>query len=110
MRFSFFGWSMSIRCTRRRTCPRVELALHLANPDDLAAALREVEELAAHYLADLESGIHAPDPPRRETVEELERLRDAADALSETLRTLSEPTRERLTQWVSHTREHAPDE
>jgi hypothetical protein len=75
---------------------------YLANADDLTPALRAIETLTARYLGDLDSGIYALDPPRRGTLDELERLRSAADALSKVLRTLSEPTRDRLTEWVHH--------
>jgi hypothetical protein len=87
-----------------------ELAPHLVNPDDLAAALREVQTLVADYVGTLESGFYEPDPPRRETLDELERLRAAADALAAALENLSEPTRERLTEPVHRTPDHAPDE
>jgi len=81
---------------------RDALAPYLANADEADAALRELEALAAHYLGDVESGLYELEPPRSETLDELERVRAAADTLATALHDLSEPTRERLTDWVHH--------
>jgi hypothetical protein len=74
------------------------LAPYVADPATEAATLRELEELARSYLADLETLVN----DREQVRGELRRLGEAADALSQALGTLSEETRDRLTDWVPY--------
>lgn len=95
-------WTGPVRFRGARRAAILEsLAPRLSDPATEAAALRDLEELARHYLSLLGAGVNNRETPphRRRIVKELDALIEGANRLRAALAGLSDATREEL--WES---------